>query len=152
MVPALVEQVPLNAPGMNSQELSNSLWALKDFPSASPAVPKAVQALVQNVRSKIGRMKGHEMSGTVKAPVFAAESFPIDQQPDIISAAAERLNFMLPGLKGQDLKFTAPRVVWACGRSNVYNAKLFAAMAERFSSQHAVSSLPDWGLCALQLG
>ena len=151
VVPALAAQIPFKAVGMIPQHLSNSLWALKDFP-ASTALAKGVLALVEEIPSKINCMDAQELSNTTQALVFLGESLPIDKQPEMIAASAEQLNRILPGLKGKDLMFTAPVVIWACGRSNVYDANLFTAVAGRFSSRRAVSSLPDWGVCALHLG
>ena len=137
IVPALAAQIPLKAVSMNRQDLSNSLWALKDLPTASPAVPRAVLALVEEIPSKIGGMDGQALS------VFLGESFPIDKRQDMFAASAARLNPVLPTLKGKDLMFTVPMVLWACGRANAYDAKLFAAVPQRFSSAGAVTSMPD---------
>ena len=152
IVPALVAQIPLKAVGMIPQHLANSLWALKDFPDASPAVPKAALALVQNVPSKISGMDGQLLSNTVEALVYLGESFPIDSQQDIVAASAARLASILPKLKGRDLMFTVPVVIWACVRSDVHDGKLFCAAVARFSSARVLASLTDWGLCALWLG
>ena len=121
---------------MIPQHLPNSLWALKDFPESS-AVVKGVLALVEEIPSKIGGMDGQALS------VFLGESFPIDKRQDMFAASAARLNPVLPTLKGKDLMFTVPMVLWACGRANAYDAKLFAAVPQRFSSAGAVTSMPD---------
>ena len=107
---------------------------------------------MEEILKKIGGMKGQDLSNTVEALVFLEESFPIDRKPDTIAASAAQLNLVLSGLKGKDLMFTVPVMVWACVKSNVYNADLLAAVAQRFSSQRALWPLPDWGLCALHLG
>ena len=152
IVPVLAAQIPLKAGSMIPQALSNNLWAMKDLADTSPAVRRAVLALVQKVQGKISGMNGQALSNAVEALVFLEESFPIPELPAIVQAAAARLNCILPRASGKGLVFDVPVVVWACGKSNVYDAGLFTAVAERFSSGRAVSSLPDWGVCALILG
>ena len=152
IVPVLLEQIPLKASNMRSQHLSNSLWAAAQLADASPAVRRAVLALVQTVQEKISGMNGQQLSNIVEALVFLEESFPIPELPAIVKAAAARLNCILPSASGKGLMFDVPMVVWACCRTNVDDAKFFSAVAERFSSQRALSSVPDWGVCALILG
>ena len=152
MVPALVEEIPLKAGGMIPQQLSNSLWALKSLAEATPTMQKAVSFLVKEFLHKINSTAPQNLANALEALVFLADCFPIVQLPSAVEASAARLNRILPRLKGKDLQFAVPVVVWACGRSNVYDAKLFTAAADRFSSRHAVASLPDWNLCALKLG
>ena len=137
---------------MIPQQLSNILWALKDFADASPAVEKAVLALAEEIPSKISGMNGQDIANIVEALVYLGESFPIDQQQDIIAASAAQFKRFLPRLKGKELMLDVPMVVWACRRSNVKDQQLFIAVANRFSSHDMVASLPPWGLCALNLG
>ena len=152
MVAVLATQISLKAGQMIPQHLSNSLWALKDFADASPAVAKAVQALVQQIQLQVEHMKPQELANTAEALVFLGESFPIDQQQDIIAASAAQFKRFLPRLKGKELVLNVPMVVWACRRSNVKDQQLFIAVANRFSSHNVVASLPPWDLCALSLG
>ena len=152
IVPALAAQIPSKAGSMITQQLSNCIWALKSFADASPAVQTAVLALLEKIQPKITVMNAQELANSLEALVFLAESFHIMEQPDVVAAAAVRLNSILLGLKGKDLTLAVPSVVWACGRAKVYEAKLFATVSGRFSSQRAVARIPDWGLCAMRLG
>ena len=152
ILPAVASEIPLKVTKMVPQQLSNCLWGLKSFAGASHAVQKAVLALVQEIQRQVRRMKPQDLSNTLEALVFRSQSFPIVDQPDIVAASSAQLTRLLPKLKGKDLQFAVPVVVWACSKSNVYDGKLFEAIADRFSSQHLVASMPDWGLCAMWLG
>ena len=138
---------------MIPQHLSTSLWALKDFPDASPTVAKAVLALLQQIQPQVECMDAQHLANTLEALVFLGESFPIAEQSGSVTAAtATRLSCILPRLKGRELMLDVPMVIWACRRFNVVDQGLFAAVVDRFSSQRLVASLPPWDLCALNLG
>ena len=98
---------------MNPQQLSNSLWALKDFVDASPAVTKAVQALVEKVPSKISAMNGQDISNILQALVYLEESFPIPELHAIVTAAVMHLHRILPEQKGKGLMLDVPIPWWS---------------------------------------
>ena len=150
-VPALVEQIPCKACEMTPLHLSESLLALKDLADAS-LVPQAVQALVQQIQPQVECMKSKELANTAEALAFFGESFPIVQLRSIVAASAKQLRHILPRLKGEQLMLDVPVVLRACMRSDVVDQRLLVPVAERFSCQRSVASLPPWHLCALNLG
>ena len=149
VVPAIVGQVPGRAARMIPQQLSNCLFAAMRLADAVPDVVEAVPTLVKEVPSKIGAMKPHELANSLEALVALEERVAIVELAGIAAEAAVELKRTLPGVKGKELFLTVPMVVWACGKLGTYNAELLAAVRQRFASSASISSLPDWGVCAL---
>jgi len=56
---------------------------------------------------------------------------------------------LLPRLRGKDLSFAVPVVIWACSKAGVYDGELLASVAARLGSRTKLSALPDFGVCAL---
>ena len=153
IVPDLAEQIPRKVGDMFPQHLSNSLWAIAQLQHVEPKVLEMVPVLVKQIPLKAGDMKPQELANTLEAFIFLQEYLPVVNHSSIVAASVEQRHWKVSGLRlqGDDLRFAVPAVVWACGKSGVYDPKLFAEVAERFSSKEVVK-LPRWGLCALPLG
>jgi hypothetical protein len=142
---------------MNTQALSNCLWASAQLKDEVPKVLEIVPAMVGEISLKINDMVPQALSNSVEALVRLRDSVPeIDNflvaggsMDDILSAAAVRLNTLLPRLRGKDFSFTVPVVIWACAKAGVYDAKLLDSVAQRLGSRTKLSALPDFGVCAL---
>ena len=149
VVPAIVGQVPGRAAQMIPQALSNCLFAAMRLADAVPKVLHAVLALVKEVPGKIGAMKSQQLANSLEALVVLEEHLPIVELPGIATAAAARLKPILQEVKGKDLVFNVPMVLWACAKTETYDAELLAAVAKRFASNRMIDSLPRLNLCAL---
>ena len=149
VVPAVVPQIPAKAAEMIPQHLSNSLFAAMRLAHAVPEVLEAVPALVKELPGKIGSMKAQELANSLEALVVLEERLPIVELPGIATATAAQLKRTLPQLKGKDLPFAIPMIVWACATKRVRDAELLGAVAKRFVSNRMIDSLPGWNLCAL---
>ena len=107
-------------------------------------------AIVGEIPAKLQGMKPQEMSNSLEALVLLRDSVPeVGGVDDILSSAAERLNTLLPNLRGKDFSFTVPVVVWACAKAEVYHGELLDSVATRLGSRTKLSALPDFGVCAL---
>ena len=118
-VPVIVSQIPSRAMDMNTQALSNCLWASAQLKDEVPKVLEIVPAMVGEISLKINDMVPQALSNSVEALVRLRDSVPeIDNflvaggsMDDILSAAAVRLNTLLPRLRGKDFSFTVPVVI-----------------------------------------
>ena len=149
VVQAIVAQIPSKAGRMNLQEVSNSLFAAMRLADAVPEVVEAVPSLVKEVPSKIGSMTPQDLANSLEALVALEERVAIVELPGIVTIAAARLKRILPEVKDKELALDVPMVLWACGTLGTYNTELLAAARQRFASSKSISSLPDWGVCAL---
>ena len=149
-VPAIVMQIPKKAQKMVPQDLSNNLLACAQLNDDVPEVLDMLPAIVGEIPAKLQGMKPQEMSNSLEALVLLRDSVPeVGGVDDILSSAAERLNTLLPKLRGKDLSFTVPVVVWACAKAEVYHGELLGAVARCLGSRTKLSALPDFGVCAL---
>ena len=151
VVPALVEEIPAKAPQMDPQALSTCLFAAMRLADAVPEVIEAVPALVKEVPGKIRFMKSQELSNSLEALVALGEHLHIAGLPGIVTAGGNCLKGILSEVRGKDFSFTVPTVLWACAKTETYDEELFGAVAERFPSQKRITSLLDWGVCAIAL-
>ena len=67
----------------------------------------------------------------------------------ILKCAAARLITLLPGLRGKDLSFAMPVVIWACAKAGVYDGELLGSVARRLGSRSKLAALQGFNLCAL---
>ncbi|CAL1138685.1 unnamed protein product [Cladocopium goreaui] len=149
-VPAIVMQIPKKAQKMVPQDLSNNLLACAQLNDDVPEVLDMLPAIVGEIPAKLQGMKPQEMSNSLEALVLLRDSVPeVGGVDDILSSAAERLNTLLPNLRGKDFSFTVPVVVWACAKAEVYHGELLDSVATRLGSRTKLSALPDFGVCAL---
>ena len=112
-VPAIVMQIPKKAQKMVPQDLSNNLLACAQLNDDVPEVLDMLPAIVGEIPAKLQGMKPQEMSNSLEALVLLRDSVPeVGGVDDILSSAAERLNTLLPNLRGKDFSFTVPVVVW----------------------------------------
>ena len=111
---------------------------------AVPEVLEAVPALVKELPGKIGSMTPQGLANSLEALVVLEECLPIVELPGIATATAAQLKQILPQVKGKDLAFNVPMIVWACGKAAALDAQLVTAVAERFASDKSISSLPEW--------
>ena len=94
-------------------------------------------------------MTPEQLANSLEALVVLEERLPIAELPGMAAAAAVRLKRVLPELRGKDPFFAVPVIVWACAKKGVLDEGLLRAVAMRFASNKSISSLPDWGVCAL---
>ena len=151
VVPAIVAQIPAKAAEMNFQGVSSCLFAAMRLADAVPDVLEAVPALVKEVPGKIRSMTPQQLSNSLEALVAFEVHLPIAGLPGIVAAGGNRLKGILNEVRGKDFSFTVPTVLWACAKTETYDEELFGAVAERFRSQKRITSLPDWGVCAMAL-
>ena len=106
---------------------------------------------MKEVPGKIGAMTPQQLANSLEALVVLAKRLPILGLPRIATAAAMRLKRILPEVKGKDLAFDVPMVLWACGKAEVLDleTELLTEVAERFASRKSITTLPPWNLCAL---
>ena len=94
-------------------------------------------------------MDSQALANSLEALVVLEERLSILELPVIATAGAARLVQILPEVKGKELVFNVPIMLWACAKSGRCGAELFAAVAGRFASRKCISSLPPRSLCAL---
>eukprot|EP00438_Fugacium_kawagutii_P026702 Skav219960 [mRNA] locus=scaffold2879:259178:260134:+ [translate_table: standard] len=156
-VPAVVAYIPDKAKDMKPQELSNCLWASAQLREVAPNVLEIVPVIAVEAQPKIRDMSAQQLSNSLEALVSLQESVPevaplvadVDSEEDMIRSAAARLNLSLPGMRGKDLVFAVPAVVWACAKLGLRDRPLMNLVAQRFGSRARLSSLPAYGVCAL---
>ena len=151
VVPAVVAEIPRRARNMKPQEVSNCLFAAMRLADAVPEVVEAVPALVKEVPGEIGFMKSQELSNSLEALVALEEHLHIANLPSMVAAGGNRLKGILSEVRGKDFSFMVPTVLWAFAKTETYDGELFGAVAERLSSEKPMTSLPDWGVCAMAL-
>eukprot|EP00438_Fugacium_kawagutii_P028139 Skav213019 [mRNA] locus=scaffold2312:208801:210147:+ [translate_table: standard] len=157
LVPALAAEIPDKAKNMDPQGWSNCLWAALQLKDDAPALLAELPTIVVETSLKIHSMKPQEISNSLEALVPLQKLFPevarlvadVDSEEDIVRSAVARLNMLLPEMEGKNLKFAVPVIVWACAKFGVHNGELMNSVARRFGSRATVSSLPDFGACAL---
>ena len=160
IVPAILTQIQVKANGMKPQELSNSLWAATRLKDVAPEVLHMVQALLEEIPRKQADFSSQQICNCLEALVLLEDlnlvpevgSFlgaPPNSKNNFVGFTASRLSALLPTLKGKDMVFAVPVVVWACGRVNLYHQELLVSIAQRLKSGRALEALPDWGICAL---
>ena len=156
-VPVIVAQIPDKAPDMIPQHLSNCLWASAQLKDEVPKVLEIVPAMVGEISLKINDMVPQALSNSLEALLPLQDQVPEvegflaagGRVDDILSAAAVRLNTLLPNLRGKDFSFTVPVVVWACAKAGVYYGESLGSVARRLGSRTKLSFFPDFGVCAL---
>ena len=131
-VPVIVSQIPSRAMDMNTQALSNCLWASAQLKDEVPKVLENVPAMVGENLVEDQRHGSTRRCPTAWRPLFVfviqslkSTNFLVagGSMDDILSAAAVRLNTLLPRLRGKDFSFTVPVVIWACAKAGVYDGK-----------------------------
>ena len=158
-VPAIVAQIPDKAPDMIPQHLSNCLFAAAQLKDETPKVLEILPAIVGETSLKINGMVPQALSNSVDALVLLRDSVPEverfltagDSMDDILTSAATRVNTLFPKVKGKDLSFAVPVVVWACAKAGVFDSELLDSIARRLGSSSTLSTLsvPAFNLCAL---
>ena len=158
MLPAIATQIRGKAKNMNPQALSNSLLAAARLKDDVFEVPQMLPALLEEVSLKQANFYAQDFSNCLDAFVLLEKSVPeIDpffatnpgSKNDFVRFTARRFSSLLPNLKGSDLKFGMPIVVWFCARINFYHHELLAGVAKRMGSRKALGTLTDWGVCVL---
>lgn len=130
MVETIATEIPKKAADMKPQELSNSLFASMRLNEAVST--EAITALVRQAPAKIDDMKLQEVANTLEALVAVQERREIHPEPEIFTKSAARLR--RPDLRGDDLKFNVPIIVWACARSKAADRKLLESVSRRYES------------------
>ncbi|CAK9044151.1 unnamed protein product [Durusdinium trenchii] len=155
IVPALAVQIPGKVDDMIPQHLSNCLWASAHLKEVVPDVVKILPALSAKLPGKADAMNPHELANSVHGLVVLQDSVPearellqTTSQTNFLKAAASKVSDLLPNLSGNDLHLAVPLTVWACGRTGLDFQPLLTAVARRFGKT-TLSTLSDWGLCAL---
>ena len=151
VVPALVAQIPSKAAEMNPQDVSSCLFAAMRLADAVPNVLEAVPALVKEVRGKIRSMKPQELSNSLQALVALGEHLHAANLPSMVAAGSNRLKGILNEVRAKTFPSRCPQFSGACAQTGTYDGELLGAVAERFRSQKRITSLPDWGVCAMAL-
>ena len=158
LVPAIVAQVPDKAKDMKPQGLSNVLLAAAKLKDDAPDMLNVVSVIVAQVPDKAKDMKPQDLSNSLLALVLLQDSVPgvssflrggSGSNTGFVGEAASRVVKLLPKLSDLDLFLTPPAVVWACAKMELPHDELLSAVAQRFASRKTISSLRDWGLCAL---
>ena len=110
------------------------------------------------VPDKAKDMIPQDLSNSLLALVLLQDSVPgvssflrggSGSNTGFVGEAASRVVKLLPKLSDLDLFLTPPTVVWACAKMELPHDELLSAVAQRFASRKTISSLTDWGLCAL---
>eukprot|EP00435_Cladocopium_sp_Y103_P015308 s245_g3.t1 len=158
VVPVVVAQIPVRAGGLKPQELSSVLWAAANLKDDAPDVLDVVPAIVERIPDIAKDMSPQDLGNILVALVPLQESVPrvkpilVDgtaSNHTFVEVAASRIVKLLPKLSGLDLLLDVPAVVWACARVGLHHDELLSAVANRFGNRKTISSLKDWGLCAL---
>ena len=159
IVPAIVAQIPEKANGMIPQHVSNCLWAATRLKDSVAAVLQMVPTLVEEIPRNQADFSSQQICNCLEALVLLQDSVPEvgsilaaapNSKNDFMGFSANRFSALLSRLKGKDMVFAVPVVVWACARFKMYREKLLVSVAGRLKSGSDVKTLPDWGLCALQ--
>ena len=157
IVPAIVAQIQDKANGMNPQDLSNNLLAAARLKDDAPEVLQMVPALLEEIPRNQAGLKAQEICNCLEALVLLQDSVrevndflaaPPNSNDDFVGFTASQFSTLLPTLKGKDLEFAVPVVVWACAKVNLHHEKLMVSASQRLEST-ALKTFPDWGLCAL---
>ena len=156
-VPAIAAQIPGKAKDMIPQHLSNCLLAARQLEGDMAQVLEIVPAIVGEIPVQIQGMTTQQLSNSLEALLLLRDSVPkvagfsaADvKMDDIVRSAAQRLNKLLPQVIGKDLSFTAPVVVWACAKAEVFHPELLASVAQRLGFPKQISALPNFGVGAL---
>lgn len=122
-----------------------------------PKVLDIILAIVGEIPVKSKDMTPQDLSNSLEALILLRDSDPKvnsflaagGSMDDILRSAARRLSTLLPRLRGKDLRFTVPVVVWACAKAEVCHGELLDSVARRLGSRTKLSALPDFGVCAL---
>ena len=158
IVPAIVAQINVKAKDMIPQHLSSSFWAATRLKDDAPEVLEMVPALLEEIRRKQASLSSQEICNCLEALVLLQHSVPEvgnllaaprNSKNDFVGFTASRFSTLLPRLKGKDMVFAVPVVVWACARVNLYHQELLVSSAQRLKSGRDLKTLPDWGICAL---
>ena len=158
MVPSIVAQVPFKAIDMIPQHLSNSLWAAASLKDDAPDVLDMAPSIVAQIPFKAKDMNAKDISQTLEALVTlqdlvpGVESFLVDRTASsnaFVEVAASRMVKLIPKLKGLDLLFAVPSIVWATASLNMYHNDLLTTVAKHLGTRKRISSLSAWSLCAL---
>jgi hypothetical protein len=158
LVPVIVAQISVKAEGLKPQELSSILWAAANLKDDAPDVLDVVPAIVEQIPDNAKDMSPQHLANSLVALVPLQESVPrvrsilVDGTASnhaFVEVAASRIVKLLPKLSGLDLLLDVPTVVWACAKVGLHNDGLLSAVANRFENRKTISSLKDWGLCAL---
>ena len=158
IVPAIVTQINIKAKGMIPQHISNSFWAATRLKDDAREVLEMVPALVEEIPRNQADFKSQEICNCLEALILLRDS--VREVGDFLAAApggkndvvgftASRFSNLLPKLKGKDLKFAVPGLVWACARVNFNHEALLVSVAQRGKSGGTLQTLTDWSLCAL---
>eukprot|EP00435_Cladocopium_sp_Y103_P050074 s210_g15.t1 len=124
----------------------------------APHVLDVVPAIVAQVLDMAKDMIPQALSNSLLALVLLQDSVPgvssfllgeADGNSGLVGEAASRVVKLLPKLTGLNLFLTPPAVVWACAKLEQHHDELLSAVAKRFASRKTISSLSDWGLCAM---
>ena len=158
VAPAMVAQIQDKASAMQPQELSSSLWAANRLKNDAPEVLQMVPALIEEIPGKQASFNLQSICNCLEALVLLQDLVPAvgdflaaapGSKNDFVGFTTSHFSGLLPSLKGKDLAFDIPVVVWACARVNFYDKKLLVSAAQRLQSGRALKPLPDWGICAL---
>ena len=156
-LPKLASEISIKAKYMTPQDLSNNLWAATRLKDDAREVLQMVPALLQEIPRNQADFKSQEICNCLEALVLLQDSVPEvkdflaagpGSKNDFVGFAASHFSTLLPTLKGKDLEFAVPVVVWACAKVNLHHEKLMVSASQRLEST-ALKAFPDWGLCAL---
>ena len=94
-------QIPNRAKDMNSQDLSNCLWASAQLKDVAPAVLEAVPAIVAQIPNKAKDMKPQELSNCLFASAQLKDELP--QVLEILLAVVGEIPVKLQDMKPQEM-------------------------------------------------
>ena len=158
IVLAIVAHIQDKAKNQSPQQLSNIFWAATRLKDDAPEVLQMVPALLVEIPRIQADFNSQQICNCLEAVVLLQDSVPEvgsflaaprNSKNDFVGFTASRFSTLLPKLKGKDMVFAIPVVVWACARVNFYHEALLVSIAQRLKSGRALEALPDWGICAL---
>ena len=158
MLPSLAAQIPHKVKDMIPQHLSNCLLAAARLKDDAEEVLSIVPALLEEVPHQETSFCAQDFSNCLGSLIFLQDSVPeasrflttsSDSTHNFVVFTARRFSSLLPSLKGKDLTFGMPVVIWACASVNLYHEKLLISITKRLKSGSTLRVLTDWSLCAL---
>lgn len=158
ILPSLAAQIPYKVKDMIPQHLSNCLLAAARLKDDANEVLSIVPALLKEIPHQETSFCAQDFSNCLGSLIVLQDSIPevsrfLSTSPgsthNFVVFAAMRFNSLLPRLKGKDLTFGMPVVIWACAKLGLDHEKLLISITKRLKSGSVLRVLTDWSLCAL---
>ncbi|CAK9005373.1 unnamed protein product [Durusdinium trenchii] len=147
IVGALANQVAVKSESMIPQALSNSLWSLGQLMELVPDdVRKMAPALAAHIPDKADKMKPQELANSLWALVVLQG---VLQDVGTIQLMMKQVMRLTPSVDSRERGLSLPIVAWACAKLGLEDDELLSQVQRLMSAGSQLSSVPDWGVCAL---